>query len=230
MISVVIPAYNEEKNIINAIKRIDKYFKRTKYELIIVNDGSKDNTEKLVKDARKKNRNIFLVNNKSNRGKGYAVKNGVAHAKGKEILMIDADLSMSISEYKKLEAWRKKGYDICIGSKKISGAKIKLPVYRRIAGFIFSTLVNLLLIKGIKDTQCGFKLFDAEAARHVFPQQKISGFCFDAEILYIASKKGYSIKEVPITLNDTSRISKVHLMKDSIKMFFDLVKIRLLHR
>jgi dolichyl-phosphate beta-glucosyltransferase len=229
MLSIVVPAYNEEKNILNAIKRIDKFFKKKKYELIIVNDGSKDATEKLVEEAAKTNKKIRLVNNPENRGKGYAIKNGVMHSKGEEILMIDADLSMSVSEYNKLEWFLRKGNSICIGSKRIYGSKIKRPLYRRIPGFIFGLLVNILLVPGIRDTQCGFKLFDAMAAKEVFKEQKVEGFSFDAEILYIAKKKNILIKEVPISLSGNLRESKVNVFTDSFRMLFDLIRIRLSH-
>ncbi len=232
MLSIVVPAYNEEKNISNAISRITKFFtgKKLEHELIIVNDGSTDRTANVVEKIARKNKRIILVNNPMNMGKGYAVKNGVMISKGAIIFMIDADLSMSVEEYDKLARWNKSGYDFIIGSKRITGAKMMMPAYRKVAGALFGKLVNLLIVNGIKDTQCGFKLFVAKKAKEVFKEQKINGFSFDAEILYLANKKGFSIKEVPINLNDNSRISKVHLIKDSIKMFFDLIKIRLIHR
>jgi dolichyl-phosphate beta-glucosyltransferase len=229
MLSIVVPAYNEEKNILNAIKRIDKFFKKTDYELIIVNDGSKDDTEKIVRDSAKRNRKIRLINNPENKGKGYAVKNGVINARGNEILMVDADLTMSLSEYNKLERFLKKGYSFCIGSKRIVGAKIRRPLYRRIPGFVFGLLVNLLLVPGIRDTQCGFKLFDAKAAKDVFKEQKINGFSFDVEILHIAKKKKISIKEIPISLSGNLRESKVNIFTDSFRMLSDLIRIRFSH-
>jgi dolichyl-phosphate beta-glucosyltransferase len=229
MISVVMPAYNEEKNILNAIKRIDKFFKKRKYELIVVNDGSKDSTEKLVKDAAKVNNRIRLINNPQNMGKGYAVKNGVMNARGDEILMIDADLTLSISEYSKLERFLKKGYTFCIGSKRVLGARIRRPLYRRIPGFIFGLLANLLLVPGIRDTQCGFKLFEANAAKEVFREQKTNGFSFDVEILHIAKKKRISIKEIPISLTGNIRESKVNIFTDPLRMLSDLIRIRLSH-
>jgi len=232
MLSIVIPAYNEENNILKSIKSIETYFdsKKGKYEIIIVNDGSKDRTEKIVKELKEKDRKIRLINNPGNKGKGYAVKNGVLNSTGDSILLVDADLFMSIAEYEKLKLWFDRGYAFCIGSKKIKGAKIKQAFYRKFMGSFFSFLVSSFFVSNIKDTQCGFKLYEAKAAKEIFLKQKINGFGFDVETLFLAKKRGVRIKEVPISLIQNARDSKVNLIKDSFSMLFDIFKIRLLHR
>lgn len=225
-LSVIIPAYNEENRIGKTLKKIIGYLERKKYdyEIILVDDGSKDKTIGVVKSL--KNKKVRILKNKHNLGKGGSVKNGMLAAKKDYLLFSDADLSTPIEELEKFEKLKEK-HDILIGSRalKESDIKIKQPFYRILMGKVFNFIVNIVVIWGIKDTQCGFKLFRKEAAKKIFSKQTFNGFSFDVELLFIAKKYGYSIKEIPVMwINSTE--SKVNALKDSIMMFIDLLKIR----
>lgn len=228
-LSIVIPAYNEEKRIEETLEKILNYLKTKnyQYEIIVVDDGSSDNTVKVLETIAKENKNIFILKNEQNSGKGYSVRKGVLESKGDYILFSDADLSTPIEEVEKLLHWLNQGFDVTIGSRglKESDIKIHQPFYRELMGKFFNFLVQTLLIKGIKDTQCGFKCFKKDATKEIFKRQKIDGFGFDVEILYIAKKLNYKIKEVPVTwLNSPN--SKVSPIKHSLEMFKDILKIK----
>lgn len=226
--SIIVPAYNEEKRIIETLQKAKDYFdqKGDKYEIIVVNDGSKDNTVGIVS---KFSKDIRIVENPQNMGKGYSIKNWVFHAVGEYILFIDADNSTPIDNFSKLEKHVDK-YDVVIGSRHMKESEIgkKQPWYRRMVGRLWNKLINLILIKGIKDTQCGFKLFKYNSAVNIFPYQKINRFGFDMEILFISKIRGYSIKEVPVSwFND--EWSRLHPIKDSLKTLGELLYIKLNH-
>ncbi|NIM89578.1 MAG: glycosyltransferase [Candidatus Aminicenantes bacterium] len=230
-LSVIIPVYNEETKIAETLLKINHYVSRQDYssEIIIVNDGSTDNT---IGVARKTLKNISLkslsLSREINRGKGYSVKEGVLQANGEFILFSDADLSTPFEELEKLMPWIDKGYDIVIGSRGLKDSDIQIPQsrLREISGKVYNVLVQCLIIRGIKDTQCGFKLFKRAVALDVFKRQRIEGFSFDVEILFIAKRLGYKIKEVPIVWRD-SRPSKVRIPVVPFKMLWELFKIRL---
>lgn len=228
LLSVVIPAYNEKERIENTLKRIIEYLtsKKYKYEIIVVNDGSLDDTVPVVRKFLTKH--VRIVENPGNMGKGYAVKNGVLNSRGDYILFSDADLSTPIEEFEKLFVYMKEDYDVIIGSRRLpaSDIRIKQPLHRRVLGQGFGMVVRMLTSLDIKDTQCGFKLFKGNVARNVFSKQDILGWAFDVEILYIAKKKGYKIKEVPVTWLDSAERSKVKAL-DAIPMFKEIVKIRM---
>lgn len=173
------------------------------------------------------NSKIRLIRNEINKGKGYSVKNGFLNSTGSYLLFSDADLSTPIEEVEKLVDSIDHGYDVAIGSRglKESDIKIHQPMHREKMGKIFNFLVRAITIKGFSDTQCGFKCFKRKAALEICKRQQLERFSFDVEMLYIAKKLGYKIKEVPIQWfnNPNSRVSPV---KDSIKMFLDLLKIR----
>ena len=197
------------------------------YEIIVVNDGSKDKTVELIKKLNYPH--IKIINNRGNRGKGYSVRQGVMHAQGELVLFSDADLSTPIEEYAKLKSYLDQGYDIVIGSRRIKGAdvKIKQPLHRRLLGQGFGFLVELLAIKGIKDTQCGFKMFKSDIAKKSFFLQKMDGFSFDVEVLFIAKRRFKArIKEVPVQWIDSAKLSKVNAGKESLRMLKDLIRIR----
>ncbi|MFC1690536.1 dolichyl-phosphate beta-glucosyltransferase [Nanoarchaeota archaeon] len=226
-ISIVIPAYNEEKRIGNSLKKILSYLKKNKFnfEIIVVDDGSTDNTIKIVK---KINSNIRIIKNNSNKGKGFSVRKGILSANKQLILFSDADLSTPIEELPRLIKAIEDDYDLAIGSRAITGAKIEIhqPFYREAIGRIFNKIVQTIATWGIKDTQCGFKLFKKKTAKEIFSRLTINNFGFDVEAIFIAKKKGYKIKEIPITWINSAG-SKVSPVKDSIKMFLDLFKIRI---
>lgn len=229
-LSVIIPAYNEEKRISKTLLEIDKYLLRQSYdyEIIVVSDGSKDKTGEVVKGLMPKIKNLRLIDNKENHGKGYVVRQGLLAAKGDYRLFTDADNSTSIDQVEKMRPYFEQGSDIVIGSREIKGAVLDPPQswVRRKKGAAFRLAANIFSgLWDIRDTQCGFKGFTQKAAEDILPRCKIDRFSFDAEILVLAKKLGYEIKEVPITWkNDPD--SKVKF-KNMAKMGFDLIKIRM---
>lgn len=227
-LTVLIPAYNEEKRIGPTIERIISFLETKKYswEILVVDDGSKDRTIEVAKEAGK-NKAIRVEKNPQNMGKGATIKNGMLSAKGKYRLFSDADLSTPIEELDKLLPYVEKEFGAAIGSRALAESKLEVrqPFYREMMGRTFNLFVRALVIGNIKDTQCGFKLFKDEVAEKVFRAQKLQGFSFDVEILFLTKKFGYKIKEVPVRWID-SPASKVSPIKDSVKMFLDLIKIR----
>jgi dolichyl-phosphate beta-glucosyltransferase len=225
-ISVVIPAYNEEKRIKTTLEKILRYLDKNKfdYELIVVDDCSADNTINAVKSF--KNSKIRILKNNENMGKGYSVKRGVLASSKENILFSDADLSTPIEELDKFLEYTNNN-DIIIASRNLkeSNIALKQPFFRSSLGKIFPFFVNLFVLKGIKDTQCGFKLFKS-SAKKIFEKQKLNRFAFDVEILYLAEKSGLRIKELPVRWIN-SEGSKVNPLKDPISMFYDLIKIKI---
>jgi len=228
-LSVIIPAYNEEKRLPQTLKEINEYLKSQNYEseIIVVSDGSTDRTCEIVEEMKSEIKNLKLICEKINRGKGYGVKIGMLNAKGKYRLFTDADNSTPISEIEKFWPEFEKGADVVIGSRDIKGAILDppQPLFRRFVGEVFKYLRKIIVgLWKIEDSQCGFKCFKKEAAEKIFPKCKIERFAFDAEILLIAEKIGFKIKEVPVYWKNDLR-SKVKL-KSMIKMLIDLFKIR----
>lgn len=228
-LSIVIPAFNEESRIIPTLKKIRAYLREKSYhcQVIVVDDGSTDNTPSVVLKFSKEFSGLALLENEKNMGKGYSVKRGISLAQGEYILFSDADLSTPIQEIEKFFPYFEQGFDIVIGSRALKDSQIELrqPWWREGMGKTFNLFVRLLAFGGIKDTQCGFKCFRREVAHHLFGLAKIKGFSFDVETLFLAKKFGYKIKEVPVVWIN-SEASKVHPLLDSAKMFFELLKIR----
>ncbi len=230
LLSIIIPAYNEEKRLLNSLITVSNYLKKSNllYEIIVVDDGNTDNTAGIIQGFREKSdKNIYLIKNGKNRGKGFSVKNGFSHAKGRYLLFSDADLSTPIDEVQKLLIYLNNGFDIAIGSRALKESDIRIhqPWYRESMGKFFNLMVRALVVRGFKDTQCGFKCFTRESALEICKRQRIKGFSFDVEMLYIARKLGYKVIEVPVQwLNYPD--SNVHVIKDSTKMFIDLIRIR----
>ena len=226
-LSVVIPAYNESQRIKSTVDIILKYLKnwKIKFEIIVVDDGSIDNTVDEVKKINKKN--IRLIKNGRNYGKGYSEKNGILNSRYEYVLFSDADLSTPIDMLDRFEKYID-NYDIVIGSRALSGSdiKIKQPFYREFMGKIFNKFVRLFTVRGINDTQCGFKLFKGNIAKKIFERATLDGFGFDVEILYIAKLNGIKIIEVPVIWRN-SKLSKVRPIKDAVRMFKDLFIIRI---
>jgi len=222
-ISIIIPAYNEERRILPTLEKVYGYFsekRKMDFEIIVVDDGSKDNTEKVIKNfAKDKFERVKLIKHRKNKGKGAAVKTGVLEARGDLILFTDADLSTPIEEFEKLKKTIERGYDIVIGSRGLPESKIVVPQpwYRRYIGRLFPLFVRLIVMKNIRDTQCGFKMFKKKIAKELFANLETSGFAFDVEI--------YSVKEIPIIWIN-SPASKVTFLKGPIKMLKDLFKMK----
>ena len=233
-LSVIIPAYNEEERLPRTLVQMVRFFrqKRTSFEIVVVNDGSTDNSKAIIQEYRKKFEEIILVDYSENRGKGYAVNQGVLKGTGDLFLFSDADLSTPIETYGKLLPFINSGYDIVIGSRRIKGADIKIrqPFHRRILGRGFGLLTQFFFLRSIKDSQCGFKLFKSGVAKEAYEKRKVDGFCYDVEVLYVAKKKLHArIREVPVEWSDSARLSKVRAGRETFRMLKDLFRIRKLH-
>jgi dolichyl-phosphate beta-glucosyltransferase len=231
-LSVVIPAYNEEKRIGNTCEQIVSFLARQPYvsETIVVDDGSRDRTAAVAEDKLAPSIHRILQN-PGNRGKGYAVKQGMLAASGKYVLFTDADLSTPIEEVQKFLKSLEEGYDIVIGSRSLEGSNIEIRqnLLRQSMGKIFNRLARLLTFRSIRDSQCGFKCFKRKVAQDLFSKQQLDGFSFDAEIIYLAQRQGYRIFEMPVTWRNSPH-SRVRIVKDSLGMFLDLWRIRWMHR
>lgn len=228
-LSVVFPAYNEEGRIGPTLNRVHAYLseRSRNFEIIVVDDGSEDSTALLVRRMAQEKAEITLLQNRSNRGKGYSVRYGVLHATGSYVLFSDADLSTPIEEIEKL--WpRLQRCSVVIGSRAISGAQIEIhqPQYREIMGKAFNRILQSLLLPGIRDSQCGFKLFSAPVARDLFSRLTVHGFGFDVEILYLARRLGYTICEVPVRWRNDPE-TRVRILRDSLQMLLDILALRL---
>ena len=232
LLSVVIPAYNEEAVIGGTVEAVEAYLTEAKisHEIIVADDGSTDRTVSVV-HALSDHRPAVRVVQTSHRGKGAAVRRGMLEALGEYRLFMDADHSTPIGEWQRCAPWLRDGYSVVIGSRKIPGAKIKThqPPLREAMGKVFTWLTNTVLATGVSDVTCGFKCFSSEAARHVFGLQRVSGWGFDAEILFIARRCGYRVKEIPVTWTDDAS-TKVHLITDALRSFRELISIRMAAR
>ena len=228
LLSVVIPAFNESDRIVPTLDKIAAYLERQTFswEVLVVDDGSVDDTSNLVKRWAGDRENVRLLA-REHFGKGWAVRAGMLEAKGHYRFMCDADLAMPIEWVDAFLQRMEAGVGIVIGSREAEGARrYDEPGYRHIMGRVFNRVVRLMAVKGIEDTQCGFKCFREDAASDLFRRQRIRGMGFDAEILYLAQKKGYTIEEMPVDWYFQT-VSKVRPVADTIDMFKDTVLIRL---
>ncbi|MGB3988381.1 MAG: dolichyl-phosphate beta-glucosyltransferase [Minisyncoccales bacterium] len=231
-LSIIIPAYNEEKRLPSTIREISSYLKDKdySYEILVVNDGSTDKTAEVVRGMTTEIKGLKLIDNEENKGKGGVVKQGMLEAKGKYRLFTDADNSTSIDHIERMWPLFNEGFNIVIGtrdSKDAPGAKQAVPqsFIKRSLGNIGNLLIQLIAVPGIWDTQCGFKAFTDQLAESVFPKQKIDRWGFDIEILFLSRMLGYKIGIIPVNwVNDPD--SKVSL-KGYLQVFKELFQVRL---
>jgi len=229
-LSIVIPAYNEAKRISRTLETLRKYLEGTNWtaEVIVVNDGSSDETAAIVESYRDQWNALRLIENGRNRGKGFSVRNGALRAQGDVVLFTDADLSAPITEAPKLiDPIANEVCDVTFGSRAVDRSLIGVhqSPFREISGRIFNLFVQGLIGLPFKDTQCGFKAYRRNVVGPVFERQTIMGFGFDPEILYIAKKRGLRLREIPVRW-DHAEGTKVRFLKDSCRMFLDLLQIR----
>ena len=227
--SIVLPAYNESSRIAGSLDSIFAHIRQHdwKAEVIVVNDGSTDDTAEIVKRQAAHHPALRLIQNPENRGKGYSVRNGMLHAHGDVLLFSDADLSSPIAEAGKLFAAIAAGADIAIGSRwmKTELQIRRQPLYRQALGRVFNLALRLILRLNFKDTQCGFKAFRRPAAQAVFPPQRIERWGFDPELLYLARKSHLRVAEVPVAWAHREG-TRIHPIRDGLRMFWDVVKVR----
>ena len=230
MLSVVVPCYNEEKRLPRTIERIEEYLdgKQADYELILVDDGSADRTRAVMDTAAKSHAAVRVEALPGNRGKGRALAVGVAAATGDTILVTDADLSTPIEEVEKLRAALDAGAGVAIGSRALRDSRVEVsqPLYRVLMGKGFNLIVQAVLLPGIWDTQCGFKLFRADVAHRVFSGLVTDGFGYDPEVLYRARQQGVKIAEVPVVWRNSAP-TKVSPVKSSLDMLKHVIRLRL---
>ena len=227
-LSVIIPAYNEEERLPPTLERLVSYLERRggEFEIVVVDDGSTDRTAEVALSF-SRSAPVRVLRNEGNRGKGYSVRRGMLAAKGELRLFSDADLSTPIEELPKLEEAIAEGFDVAIASRGLPQSRllVRQPFWREMLGRTFNLYVQLLLLPGIWDTQCGFKLFTARAAEEVFRRATLDGFGFDFEALYIARKLGFRIKEVPVTWLHSPK-TKVKVLRDGVVMGLEVLKVR----
>jgi dolichyl-phosphate beta-glucosyltransferase len=233
LLSIVVPAYNEEARIGNTLKRMLTYFDAQpySYEILVVSDGSNDGTLEVVSHIAAQRKQVRALSYVGNRGKGYAVRYGVLRAQGERVLFSDADLATPIEEVEKLLAKLNAGYDIAIGSRDVAGSELikRQSALREFGGKTFNKMVQLLAVPGIHDTQCGFKLFTRAAAQAIFRRAQVDHFAFDVEVLYLAMRVfGYRVAETPVRWQHVEG-SKVRFVRDACRMVKTVVRIRLTH-
>lgn len=230
-LSVIIPAYNEEQRLPATLDAVIAYLRGNVYapwELVVVNDGSKDGTAEMVRRRAQSEPNLRLLDNPGNKGKGYSVRHGMLDARHEWVLFSDADLSAPIEELPKLfAAVDQQGVDVAIGSRALDRSLIGThqSAFREFGGRFFNLMVQLGTGLRIWDTQCGFKLFRRDAARAVFERQRLERFGFDVEALFVAQRLGYRIAEVPVRWNHVDG-TKVSILRDSVDMFGDIARVR----
>ena len=231
-LSIVIPAYNEEERLPRTVLNLLHWVRDSELdcEVVISDDGSTDRTLEVSKLLASTSDRIVVLTN-VHKGKGAAVRLGMLNARGRNVLFMDADGATPLTEIDKLLQSLANGADVAVGSRVATmpgQIRVETSFLRQAIGRTFALLVNLCAVQGINDTQCGFKMFKAECLQSIFSRQKLDGFAFDVEILYLAKKMGLTVEEVPVNWY-TQAGSKVNLVLDPLKMFCDILKIRFLH-
>lgn len=229
MYSIIIPAYNESQRLGLSLDRILRHIAEQRWlaEIIVVDDGSTDDTAEIVSRYARKNSTVRLLRNPGNRGKGFSVRNGMLAAHGDVLLLTDADLSAPIAEAQKLFSAIAKGADVAIGSRWLNSHSQtqRQPIYRQVTGRIFNLLLHTILGLPQKDTQCGFKAFSRQAAGAIFPSQRVERWGFDAEILFLSRRLNFQVAEIPVQWGHDDR-SKIHPLRDGFSIVWDMVRVR----
>lgn len=229
-LSLIMPAYNEGFRIEASLEAADEYLRSLgrPYEIIVVEDGSTDDTLSIVERVAKRYPAIWPISYGSNRGKGYAVRQGMIASRGAFAAFSDVDLSAPLEELDKLLKAMNKGFDIAIGSRGVRGAQLttRQPLYREFGGKALNLIIQALAVPGIWDTQCGFKLFRGDVARDVFSKAFLDGWGFDVEVLYLARKMGYRVAEVPVKWGHGEN-SKIRPVQAALQVIRDIIRMRL---
>ncbi len=227
--SLIFPAYNESRRLSTTLQKVLDYVSQQHWqaEIIVIDDGSTDNTAEIAREFVRKNSIVRLVQNPGNRGKGYSVRNGMLNAHGDLLLFSDADLSSPISEAPKLFAALEAGADVAIGSRWLDSdvQTQRQSLLRQAAGRIYNLLLRMILNLSYKDTQCGFKAFTRNAARLLFSAQRIERWGFDPELLFLAGVYGLRVTEVPVEWGHAPA-SKINPITDGVRMFQEMLSIR----
>ena len=227
--SIVIPAYNESQRLGATLEKVLGYVRQQGWdaEVVVVNDGSRDNTAEIVREFAKNNPTLRLVENPGNRGKGYSVRNGILNSRGDIVVFSDADLSSPIEEMPKLLQALAAGADIAIGSRWLRAElqTQRQSLHRQLFGRIFNLLLRITLGLQFKDTQCGFKAFTRRAAQMILPLQRIERWGFDPEILFLARKFGLRVDEVAVRWGHAGG-TRINPLMDGARMFQEMLRIR----
>jgi len=228
-LSIVVPAYNEEGRIENALERVFQCIEERGWdaEVLVVDDGSRDRTAAIVEAWMDRRPRLHLIKNRGNRGKGYSVRNGILQAAGDVVLFTDADLSAPMVEAERLIAALDAGADVAIGSRWLDRTRqtVQQPLYRQLFGRCFNWITRTAIGLPFKDTQCGFKAFKRDAAQLIFRLQTIERWGFDPEVLFIAGKLGFRVVEVPVTWGHDER-SRISYLRDGAKMLEEMAIVR----
>jgi dolichyl-phosphate beta-glucosyltransferase len=227
LVSVIIPAYNEERRLPASLRRVVQFVQSQPYEVevIVVDDGSQDATAAIVDEFAGQYPFVHLVRN-AHGGKGAAVRTGITQGSGQYLVISDTDLAVPIEQLPKFLPPQLDGYDLAIASREVKGAhRYNEPYYRHLMGRVYNLLVRWIAVPRIQDTQCGFKAFRNEVARHIFAYQTIDGWGFDVEILFIAQRFGYEIREVPVDWYYGAE-SKIRPVNDTVRMIRELLQVR----
>jgi dolichyl-phosphate beta-glucosyltransferase len=230
-LSVVVPAYNEENRLAPGLRQALEYLSRRgePFELLVVDDGSRDETIRVAESFAPQG--VRVVRHERNRGKGAAVRTGLLASRGRKVLISDADFSTPIEEIEKLERSLQDGTPLVIGSRGLADSQIRQrqPFYREMMGRTFNRLIRMFGVRGIRDTQCGFKLARGEEGRRIASELKIEGFAWDVEMIWLARRRGYKIAEVGVIWVN-SPDSRVDPIRSSFSMLRDVITMRLRHR
>lgn len=228
-LSIVIPAFNEAHRLGTTLERLRQYARQRgeAWEVVVVDDGSTDATGDVARGFSSAPLTVQLLVNPANRGKGHAVARGMLAASAEVLLMSDADLSTPIEELERLRAWLDRGHDVAIGSRDMPDSQLDppQPLLRRWMAAVFRGLRRRLMLPAVRDTQCGFKLFRREAARAVFARQTIGGWLFDCEVLGLAERMGYRVKEVGVVWQHHPH-SRVSVLREALTALPTLLAIR----